>query len=217
MRRLILPAILVILGLLTAVTVKLFTIQQIIVIGNGVNIQLNENGIPHNLLFFPSRKFENLLTKNNPLVKTIIIQKKYPDTLVLTIVKRMPLACVNNQYLIDGDSIVISQNSGCLSYLSIITDLAKSYQPGEKIDNSNLNYCVELIKYVGAFLQFDKFEATNSASITAKVGKTTIVFTQDSNAGKQATTLQTMFDGFRIKGTLPTVIDLRFNKPSVTF
>ncbi len=56
----------------------------------------------------------------------------------------------------------------------------------------------------------------DSASILATMGHTNIFLPQKGDLKVKAGTLQTIVMGFRIKGTLPTVIDLRFEKPIVT-
>ena len=54
-----------------------------------------------------------------------------------------------------------------------------------------------------------------SGSLHAVSATLDIFFTQDAIEQTLAT-LQTLIAGFRIKGTLPKVIDLRFDKPVIT-
>ncbi|KKU88687.1 MAG: hypothetical protein UY16_C0003G0029 [Candidatus Gottesmanbacteria bacterium GW2011_GWA2_47_9] len=70
---------------------------------------------------------------------------------------------------------------------------------------------------VGGQEVISSITARDGPSLVATIGETDILFTQDVEVETVATTLQTLLTGFRIKGSLPKTIDLRFDKPIVTF
>jgi hypothetical protein len=67
------------------------------------------------------------------------------------------------------------------------------------------------------FLPIQTITIEDDSSLRAKSNTMDILFPQDGSMPAILATLQTLLSGFRIKGTLPTLIDLRFNKPMVKF
>ena len=76
---------------------------------------------------------------------------------------------------------------------------------------------VSLIKKTKTFIQWSFIEPYETQSIRARFGQTDIIITQTNDLSQVLDTLQTLMEGFRIKGTMPKSIDLRFGKPIVQF
>ena len=76
---------------------------------------------------------------------------------------------------------------------------------------------IALISKTKSFIQWSRIESFETQSIRAKTGQTDILITQTSDLTYVRDTLQTLMEGFRIKGTMPKSIDIRFSKPVVQF
>lgn len=197
---------------------RLFLISSIEVAGDGVDIVVDGAKLPKNLLFFPSDKIAAQLTQENPLVSHVSIRKKFPSTLVIVVTARVALAVVraNASAIVDREGVVLSFESDAHG-LPIIDVGVEPGLLGESIKDPKVVTTLTLLADSQSFAKIEKITNKNSTSLKATMNKTSILFTQNSNAQALASTLQTLLTGFRIKGTMPVLIDLRYDKPIVKF
>jgi hypothetical protein len=88
---------------------------------------------------------------------------------------------------------------------------------GEKITDPRVSAGISFITGMRDILSVSSISVEDERSLRAKCDKLDILFPQDGPIAPILATLQTLLSGFRIKGTLPTFIDLRFNKPIIKF
>jgi hypothetical protein len=88
---------------------------------------------------------------------------------------------------------------------------------GETINDPRVAAAIAFVKGTRDFLPVQTITIEDESSLRAKSNTMDILFPQDGSSATILATLQTLLAGFRIKGTLPTFIDLRFNKPIVKF
>lgn len=184
-----------------------FKIQTIEVVGKEVIVKLDERRIDTNLLFFPTAKVRSDLLSENPLLKDVQFHKKYPATLVIVAIPRSPIARValtGRTVLVDSEGVVLGLASAKDEKLPLI-------------EESNLKQSLGFLTHMKDMLLVESITIIDSKTLLAKAGKLDIYIPQHIDLTSKATTLQTLIRGFRIKGILPKVIDLRFDKPIVTF
>jgi hypothetical protein len=118
--------------------------------------------------------------------------------------------------LVDRTGIVLSdgETGGKLPRIILPTD---PMRVGEKLKDTRVAVALAFIEGLGTFSPVTSMEWQEGWYFLAKVGKTDIFIPQDKPMSGLLATLQTLLAGFRIKGTLPTVVDLRFDKPIVKF
>lgn len=206
-------------GITYFVSARLFTIQTIEVVGNGVSVAIDQERLPKNLLFFPSDAIVKDILADNQLVEGVEIRKKFPHTLIIIARGRQAIARIffgGRQWGIDQTGIVVGEIIG-FSSLPVVDIAVQSVEAGQQIAGGKVVEMLEITKAVQSFLPLVSLVATESSSILARTDKTDIFIAQGFDAKTISATLQTLFEGFRIKGTLPTVIDLRFNRPVVKF
>ena len=193
-----------------------FRIREIEVVGVGVSIAIDTSKLSNNLIFFPSQKITAQLLRDNPLVSHIIIEKKFPHTLVIHVIRRPAIAKLrtDHQYLLVGsDGVVVGDAaSEMLPELRFSSDVVSV---GERIGDKRILAALMLIKNSPVPLQ--GISAWDGQSLKARVEKTDIIIAQDDAIATRAATLQTLLVGFRMKGIMPAQIDLRFDKPIVVF
>lgn len=196
-----------------------FQIKHIEVEGSGIQIQVNQQKIAKNLLFFPSETVAEEIMKQNPLVDHIVLQKKYPHTLIILASPRTPVARVMSQgieWLIDKTNMILGPDND-VTQIPFIRISIPSVQIGRQVEDIRVKASVSFLNHVEPFLDIDTIEEFNSQWLVAKTKKTDILFPQSKDQRVVADTLQRVLSGFRIKGTIPRRIDMRFEKPAVVF
>jgi cell division septal protein FtsQ len=198
--------------------VRLFSIRQIEVDGNGLSIELDRTKLGDNLLFIPTDRLTRDLLNNYPFLSDVRFEKRLPGTLIIHLVKRQPFAILETKsarYELDTSGTVLDNAKSTAGYPLLRFDEGPLAIGSRVVDPKVLGSLAFLEALKGA-IQIESMGEKDSASVYAIMGKTNIFLPQTTDMRAKADTLQTIIEGFRIKGTLPTVIDLRFEKPIVT-
>lgn len=197
---------------------KVFEIQTIEVAASGVSVILDEKKMTNNLLFFSPEKIRRMLLDENILLADVRFTKKYPHTLIVEPVLRTPVGRLTTQtgiVVLDKTGVVLPPSSEQTLPL-LIFDVGTVHE-GQTITDPRILQSLRFAEAVGGQEVISSITARDGPSLVATIGETDILFTQDVEVETVATTLQTLLTGFRIKGSLPKTIDLRFDKPIVTF
>lgn len=198
--------------------INVFQVKHIEVTGDPVQLEIDTSLFVNNILFFPTESIIHQIKIDNPLVKTVEIRKKFPSTLEFVIYKRKPIAEIDTEGIrvgIDEENVVTEITPQ--EQLPIIYVTMPLVRIGATVKNSMVVQAVSLINKTKPFIQWSSIESYETQSIRARSGKTDILITQTSDLQQILDTLQTLMEGFRIKGTIPKSIDLRFGKPIVQF
>lgn len=196
---------------------KVFILKTIVLEAQGIDLEIDKNKLPNNLLFFPSDRIRLELLQKYPLIGNLSITKIYPDKLLIKAFKREAIAILNygsQNLLIDRYAIVLGQTENQIDLPILYFDVAV-VSKGQKIINNQISTSLDFIEETKNFLKISSITTYDSKSILAKSENTSIYFPQKGNIEKIAT-LQTLVNGFRIKGILPQVIDLRYDKPVIS-
>lgn len=198
---------------------SVFTLRVIEVSGEGVAVSVDAAKLPKNLLFFPTATLQEQILKDYLLVERVEMKKKYPHTLVITAVPRKPFATVgvgNQAYSVDDSGVVLAQypTDPALPAVRIATG---PLQPGMRISDTRVAAALGFLRESRSIVRISEITLLDSTSLRASANGVSIQFAHDADPAAIARTLQTLLAGFRIKGVLPGVIDLRFDKPVITF
>lgn len=199
---------------------KLFDIREIRVVGGNIQVSVNEKKLPRSLLFFPSDKLRTEILEDNPILGDIEFKKSYPHTLIIIPTLRPAAALLvtpMRQVLVDAQGTVLADADRGRSGLPEIFASISGLRIGQRVRDMSVSTSLAFLAEISPILHIETVTISDDAVIRAHTGKLDILFTQDTQAHSIITTLQTLLTGFRIKGTLPTVIDLRFDKPVITF
>lgn len=198
---------------------RLFEIKNIEVAGGGVKVIVDEKRIAKNLLFFPGDSLREQILEDNPLVGDVVFRKKFPHTLVIIAKPRIPVAIINSNsgpMGLDKSSVVLGEAPGDRDLPELLFSVSPVV-PGQRVGNPAVLASLSFIIKTQSFLKLAEVESSGSSTLLAKTAKVNILIPQQGDMSALATTLQTLITGFRIKGSLPTKIDLRFDKPIITF
>lgn len=205
--------------LLYTFSIQLFTVKKIVVSGTGITVKIDEEKLPKNLLFFPVEKIEKEIKSHNPQLEDVRISKVFPSTLHILVTLGVAVAILKTadfQYALDSRGFVIGDGASHAALATIDIPLDKVIV-GQKIEDERVLSAIALVRETQSFYPIESITIYNSTSLQARFQNVDIFFPVRTDVGVVANTLQTLFDGFRIKGRQPTVIDLRFDKPVVTF
>lgn len=198
--------------------INIFQVKHILVSGDPVQLEINQSIFVNNILFFPTESVIRQLKLDNPLVKTVEIRKKFPQTLEFVIYKRTPIAeIVTDGIHLGIDEECVITEAALNNFLPVITITIPLARIGATVKHPMVVQAVALINKTKSSIQWSSIVSYETQSIRARFGQTDILITQTSDLQQVRDTLQTLMDGFRIKGTIPKSIDFRFGKPIVQF
>lgn len=195
-------------------------LQKIIVIGNianlkGLNILNNQR-----LLFIKNEEIIKQLTKINPAIKNIFIEKKYPDTLVLQVEERKVFV----QVIGSGHKAYYDKEGVPIEYTNVSFSLPLIN--AEKINVSKERVIDwRIMKAIKITEDFQKLNINiEDISIVDNENNFIVKLTQDGkviipykeDAANIAASLQIIIHRFRIEGKFIEKIDFRFEKPIVS-
>lgn len=199
------------------ISVRVLRIQEIEVRAEGINLVVDTSKFNDNLLLLSTQELRAHLLREYPLFADISIRKKFPHTLAITATRRDPFAVLftaSQRMTVDNSGIVLGDEETTSSLPRLFFDIGVVY-PGKKITDSDVLASLELIEGSEGILDHADFSVRDRLSIQAKLPNREILFPRDGDLSAKAATLQTILSGFRIKGTLPKIIDLRYDKPIV--
>lgn len=194
-----------------------FEIQIIEVEGHNVQLLLDEQKLSKNLLFFPSEKIARELVSESPTIESVIINKKYPHTLHISIKQHQPIAILvspNQKLLISKNGVVIGDAIATTTLPQLIFNEA-IVRPGSFITNEQIKFSLNLITVLPEELIILKVFSYDTNSIRLESENMQIIISQKKEITESMATLQNLISGFRIKGIMPKHIDLRFDKPII--
>ncbi len=210
--------VLILSGVVFWVVTHAFTLTTVEVIGDGFVMNIDDQKLSKNLLFLSTDKLQASLSEEYWLLSSIKVSKHYPHTLVISAKTRKPIASMATPFgllLLDLDGVVVDKESSVS--LPLLEIPVATVAVGSKITDPATVAALGFLAQVDGALPIERITINDSMSLVARTQTTDILFTHNANTVAIADTLQTLFDGFKIKGTLPTRVDLRFDKPVVTF
>lgn len=205
--------------LMYLIGVKAFSITAIKVLGSNIQVIVDSKRLPNSLLFFPSARIRSELLAANPALVDIEFMKEYPHTLVIKPTLRTPAATLigtDRSVLLSSDGIVLGDSSGSQAAAPVIRRTLSGIRTGQSAQDKAVLTVLVYISRTRDLLPIPEITIADDGSVRAHYPTLDILFTQNSDVRQVVATLQTLLAGFRIKGTLPASIDLRFDKPVIT-
>lgn len=195
-----------------------FRLNRIEVDGQGMAIEFDRKKLGENLLLIQTDQLKRELLNNYPLLSDVRFEKQFFGTLVIHLVKRDPSAALvsqNNIFFLDQNGYVLGQSGDSSLYPTIRID-SEAMPIGARVSDPRIRSCLLFFVSLAELTHEYSCRRAGDTRVTVEYKNTSILLDSGSDMREKASTLQTLIEGFRIKGALPAVIDLRFDKPIVT-
>lgn len=201
--------------------IRVFTIRFIEVVGDPINIAVDQSRFTKNILLFPQKKIEDQILLENPHLASISITKIYPQTLRIQVTLRKAVANLQTSqhiYLLDSYGMVLTEGiTDKKNIPNILFDIKEPLVSGKKVVHPSVAKSLEFISLFGNTASITAITVESSGTVRAEINQSVVVFDQYTNISQMSHTLQTLLNRFRMKGTQPATVDLRFEKPVVGF
>ncbi len=177
-----------------------------------------------NLLIISKDEVKKILSKRNPQIKIIKIEKKYPHSIILTTRFDKPAAAliVDQGYFILGEDskILDKKKEAKVVQVPMIFYYQKlnysSYEVGDRIEFEDILIALHFVKKLSQMgLKTDKVDINGLNMIRLNLNEDTIIFTTEKGINLQEYQLEKLIHQFKVEGKTFEVIDLRFNKPII--
>lgn len=211
--------VLILSSLFSVAASSFFTIKNIVVVGDGsLTVEVDDDNIEHNLLFFPTEQTEKGLLDMNPQLARVSIRKQFPSTLVIDAESRSPIVRLTTgngeSFEVSRDAIVVHIGETTSSLIPVAIAVGP-LAVGQQIADERVLAAIEFISHTQGYLLTRRVSEIDTGGLWAETQETNIFFPQNKDLAGRLSTLQTLIAGFRIKGQMPTRIDLRFDKPII--
>lgn len=198
---------------------KWFQVQTVYIEGNSdlfSDISIFRN--PGHLIILDSKKLAHKLKSASPWVDTIVFKRRLPTSLYIIITEKVPLLRIQ-----DGFHLQYVSESGVI--LPALTRYDRQHfprlscklnkQPGQEITESNIKQGLKIVADIKKAGQEKPNELVceNDGILILKFAETQVIFDQHKSPTEVVNSLLFLFKQFRIEGTWPKTVDLRFDKP----
>jgi hypothetical protein len=193
-----------------------FRIKHVEVEPSHVSVVIDSSQVPFHLLLFPGEKLRTALLSEYPGLQDVQFIKKYPDTLKIHLLMREPVA-----YIMSGERMLAVDEDGILfeysqTYTLPILELSVDEMiPGKKARGNGVNTSLSFVNALRNHEAIERIVLRTTSTLEARIKDATVLLSVNSDGSAQADTLQALLKGFRMKGSVPQVIDLRFSKPII--
>lgn len=198
--------------------VRAFTIKDVLVDAPGMSIELDKEKFGKNLLFLPVSTFRQELLSSYPLLMDVTFERKFPGTLIVHLVKRPAFVSFEsngNLYELDEYGLVLGSVGEVGGRTHMVFNIG-ILSAGSRVGDDRVEAALSFLRALENPARILRIEPRDNHSLRAKLGNTNIFLPQSGDLSAKADTLQIIMEGFRMKGTLPAVIDIRFEKPVIT-
>lgn len=199
-----------------------FSIKEVLVDGykdiNGLALIKNKN-----IIFFDTKKYEDILFQTNTNISTISIIKSYPSTLRINVEQASATAILpvgNGNFVLSKEGRILAKERNDSTHLPHINYYQKipfqGYESGDIVNNSDILFSLKLLErlaYLG--IASDSIDINGLDMIVLKKGTIEYVFTTERNIQEQYENLKIIVEKFKIDGKQYKRIDLRFDKPII--
>lgn len=205
-----------------------FQIRKIEAIGPKMNaLRGIEKYKNYNLLLLNPKVEETNLYNDNPFLKSISVRKVYPDYLQIIYTVYKPIALLKisegTAAMSPTGRILYKERdrprTGDLPIINLYQLLNfNSVKTGEVIERTEIKKTlIFLQRILDLNMKVENIDIDGQNMILFKLNEQSIFFSTEKDENKQIYELQTIIRQFKIEGKKFKVLDLRFDKPIVTF
>ncbi len=178
-----------------------------------------------NILFLSEKKTSRILLTQNPILKSVEIEKKLPNTIIVNVQTYQPIALlkVNQGYfaLSDDGKIIYKQKQLDTAFPLINYYQQFDYQqikPGDSLTYSDITLALRFLRVsLDLGLPVLTVDISGEDMIAFVLTGKKIIFTTEKAESQQKYELEQIIKQFKIEGKNFKNLDLRFDKPVISF
>lgn len=178
-----------------------------------------------NLLLTTAQMITNTVYENNPEIKTLKIEKKFPDSLYLQLSYRNPITYIDvdrGLFQIDEDGKILMKikkrpvNYPVINYYQKLN--YDSYEIGDYLSYKDIKTALFfLVKLSDLGFTVESIDINGLSMLVFKLKDNKIVFSVEKDHSIQEYQLAVILKQFKIEGKKFKSIDLRFEKPIIEY
>ncbi len=161
----------------------------------------------------------------NPSIRSVSIVKKFPRTIILYVTEYTPFAQMQTSVgymLLSNDGRVLGKTTSEKYTVPLINYYQKinhySVTPGDWIRYDDIQKALHFLQTMkGLGLNVDTVDINGDNMILCSLGKKQVVFSTEINTSTQDYELEQVVEQLKIEGRDFSRLDLRFDKPLITF
>lgn len=202
-----------------------FKITKIEIQSENKNLKGIENIKKYNLLLTSTDFISKYLIERNPDVKSIQTTKHYPTTIELKVISEQPLAQFRTDtgyFILNENGKILSKRALPLQQLPIINYYQLlnyvSWQTGQIVGYRDVIVGLFFVKSLNDLnLPLESIDINGLNMLICNLRGKKILITTEKDLDKQEYELKTIVKQFKIEAKEFKVLDLRFDKPIITF
>ena len=200
----------------------LFKIENVEVAGDKGCIEestIQEQFRGRNIFIVSSKRAEETILNSYKCVKNVTVKKKYPSTLTIEVEIDRPLVKVGDKNIYLTENGFVLDNYDQKNLPTIFFDKETEFKIGERVNDEDTLYVLSLVSQIGK----TDFVATSIRVLSPFVlsvynrENQVVIFTTEKKVNVQVDSLQLILSESKIDPSKITKIDLRFEKPVITF
>lgn len=184
--------------------------------------RVNSLTLGKNIISLSPQKTEEIIKEELPGIDQVKIEKRLPDKLIVYLAKRKPIAVVETNseyYQVDYQGVILAKLDQPTDLPLIVSGefsvAADNRQFKSALILSSLDFLYQLLI---SSIEAHRLEITDSRELTVflKTGPKVLI-SLDKNLKKQVDSLQLILERAKIEGKQIELIDLRFDKPVISY
>ncbi|MGI6631945.1 MAG: cell division protein FtsQ/DivIB [Bacillota bacterium] len=169
---------------------------------------------------FKTDKAKDLI-EASPWIETASVRRKLPDTIVITVTERLPVAFTpagDELWLVDIDGRVLGRDDGTWRGLAAITGPEGTLAPGQFLDPETYGWGLRVLAALGPAARERLTEISvhgGEVSLILDDGCRVLVGKEAGDIYVKSVTLDSVLDDLAANGQIAERIDLRFDKVAI--
>lgn len=199
-------------------THALFRLENIEVIGSGAVFSVDAKKLSTNVLFFPTKKLEQDLRTQYPLFQTVRVYKKLPHAIIIEYTLRDPwgyLESAGHTYGVDEQGIIVGEYTPPFVHTVMVFDIGVQ-SIGMIAADRSVQGALAFLRALDKSVQVSFVKEYSKDAFVASIDSMRVLVSIEDDMEEKARALLFLLNGFRIKGVLPSIVDLRYSKPIIT-
>ncbi len=197
-----------------------FSLEQVQVVAEHVQIEINPAYLGQNLLTLQEKDLEQSIAGSYPQIEHVRVSKIYPHTLRIELMESPAVARFRTpaqELYISGGGILYAKGTGSSQLPLISSSSPDVYADGATVKEPWMLFIVTVLKNLQGYVQVAEVQKNEDDSVALRFDNTSILLRSTDDPKVVTDTLQALISSFRIKGSMPIRVDLRFEKPVVVY